>query len=1125
MSNTLQSVGRIALTAVGYYLGGPIGGAIGSVIGGALFPGELPEAFGPRLGPDQPITSAIIGQPIPIVFGTIDVNGNVIQDLGRVEIATKQSSGKGSPSQDVTTYTYTRTYAVMLCEGPIAGVIRIWRNNKLVYDVRSEQEVENVETPDGFDFFQAFGIRKAASTGFARGFEIYLGDDTQMPDPILEAAVGVGNQPAYRGRAYIVFYDEDVTDNGGRTSSWKFEVAKEALPSQSNDVEYSVRTYQEWISGGYTPVNSLAPPGSYRYRYKHQGGAFESGDATGTGSWRTTLSEAIDDAELIHGYTTTGAPIGWHKGSSALERTTISPYENVDPGDEVSLFIHFNSAVSSYKNRIDKIGSATVCNILAAETPAVGDPYWFSGLREDGLGASGTDSVAGRYTLHDKSSGSYVPPFPSNPELDASNNCTGGAGTPAILGGDGGGTFVADILIEVQRLPSCGNNPCDGYPSLPENPDYCVIGEAVERDIASSESTDPGAYKILQSYAEASGVVTRYPLGPAVLVGSADDNEADWTAAYNAAVSAGTASAGKTFDAEGDGDPATTYPVLSDTICVRDTSIDHLDSIPVTLASIVSDVCDRVGIASADIDVSDLTETVKGYRIDRVMSARAAIQPLQSYGYFDCVDGAVLAFPTRGKASVATLDDDTLAAHEAGQQIPPLLQMTRVEDVELPRFLGIKYPMPHADYAAGIQQSERLITTAVGKSYIDIPISMDDDKAKQMTEVGLGEAWVGRESYKVSVSPRWLELEAADAITLPFDGESQRAVITSIQGGYPGPLAIEAKRDDASIYISTAAGVASGITPQQIGIAGATIFTIIDGPAFTEDEDDAGFYIGVYGTGTRWRGAALYESIDGGSEYTFIESASIPTTMGTIESALPSGPYHIWDQANTLTVNLNAGSLNSRTEAAVLAGGNAAFVGADGRWELIQFTTATLISAGVYELSGLLRGRRGTEWAIGQSVAGDTFALADTLYRLPKTSGIIGIERLYKMVTQRTLLEAAPATSFTGQGVALECYAPSITANRDASDNITFNIVRRARLGPEWVDYSDVPLNEESERYQIDVLNSGTVVRTIDATTSTPTYSAAEQTTDFGSAQSSLDVIAYQLSATVGRGYPTEATL
>jgi hypothetical protein len=82
------------------------------------------------------------------------------------------------------------------------------------------------------------------------------------------------------------------------------------------------------------------------------------------------------------------------------------------------------------------------------------------------------------------------------------------------------------------------------------------------------------------------------------------------------------------------------------------------------------------------------------------------------------------------------------------------------------------------------------------------------------------------------------------------------------------------------------------------------------------------------------------------------------------------------------------------------------------------------------------------------------------------------------------------------------------------------------RQQPTWMaDGVDVPLNEESERYEVDVMNGANIVQTIAATTPTASYSAAQQMADFGSAQNALSVRVYQLSASVGRGWPGATTI
>ena len=65
-------------------------------------------------------------------------------------------------------------------------------------------------------------------------------------------------------------------------------------------------------------------------------------------------------------------------------------------------------------------------------------------------------------------------------------------------------------------------------------------------------------------------------------------------------------------------------------------------------------------------------------------------------------------------------------------------------------------------------------------------------------------------------------------------------------------------------------------------------------------------------------------------------------------------------------------------------------------------------------------------------------------------------------------------------------------------------------------------LGEDTERYEIDILD---VVRTLSATSPAATYTAAQQTADFGSPQPSISLRIHQLSTTAGRGTPRSAVL
>jgi hypothetical protein len=291
----------------------------------------------------------------------------------------------------------------------------------------------------------------------------------------------------------------------------------------------------------------------------------------------------------------------------------------------------------------------------------------------------------------------------------------------------------------------------------------------------------------------------------------------------------------------------------------------------------------------------------------------------------------------------------------------------------------------------------------------------------------------------------------------------------------------------------------------------------------SDSDNDARFFAAAAGfTPANWRGAVLYESRDGGVNYTAIKTLSAAATMGYTTDILGDfASGNIPDESNTVNVDLLDGELSSTTTAGLLAGTNTCVIGD----EIIYFRTATLEVDGSYTLSGLLRGRRGTEYAMGAHAIGDRFVLVTsaTVARIGQVTADIGATRHYKAVSNGSTLADAEEIEFTNDGATLEPYAPvHLGGGRDASGNLTINWTRRNRISGEWRDSVDVPMSETSEAYEVDIYSDGTystVLRTVTGLSSATTpYSAADQTTDFGSPQSTVYFRVYQMSSIVGRG-------
>ena len=279
-----------------------------------------------------------------------------------------------------------------------------------------------------------------------------------------------------------------------------------------------------------------------------------------------------------------------------------------------------------------------------------------------------------------------------------------------------------------------------------------------------------------------------------------------------------------------------------------------------------------------------------------------------------------------------------------------------------------------------------------------------------------------------------------------------------------------------------------------------------------------------------WPGpVAIWASTDGLS-YTRVALALAPAIVGETLDALPRGPASRFDHIGRMRVKLYGGALASVSDSALFGGANVAAVQrTDGAWELLQFANAELVAERTYALSKFLRGQAGSEWAIADPLpAGSPFVLLDE-HVVPVARGLDALGRplqLRVIAAGRDHGDAAAlAVGATPQATALRPLSPVHVKASRASDGVQLNWIRRTRVDGDSWETRDVPLGEQSERYQVDILSGASVLRTLDTTTSTALYAAADEIADFGAPQSTLSVRIAQLSAAVGRGIAADATV
>ena len=129
--------------------------------------------------------------------------------------------------------------------------------------------------------------------------------------------------------------------------------------------------------------------------------------------------------------------------------------------------------------------------------------------------------------------------------------------------------------------------------------------------------------------------------------------------------------------------------------------------------------------------------------------------------------------------------------------------------------------------------------------------------------------------------------------------------------------------------------------------------------------------------------------------------------------------------------------------------------------------------------------------------------------------------------------ETFVAATFTPKGAGLRPFSvahveqPWRTARSPGDLTIRWMRRSRALVADAW-EQVEVPLAEDLESYDVQILDAATVKRTLSSGATSVVYTAAQQTTDWGAPLGpgqTLAIRIYQLSALIGRGAGRSVTL
>ncbi len=1154
----------LAGAAVGGFtgIGANTGFLIGSILARVLFPPDPIRIEGPRLG-DLSVTASTYGTPIPLGYGTVAIAGQLIWTSGKREIQqTTETGGKGGalsgPGQVQVTYVPFADVAYSFAGREAQEITRIWMNGVLVYDQRGQTKVQK--------------------PGLI--FRVYKGTETQLPDPLIEAKEGVGSVPAHRGTVYVVFESLNLSDFSGRVPTVTAEIA--FATTNSNTLRFSddIEPSEGGISGS-IQTDVLAVDFKRRRIYLY--------DDTSPEVLRVYDYDSLLEIrqQLTSDMLTSGTLFGSNMYAgrdtgriyARLDGSTPLPMVSIDPNTLEEIARSANVALNQthmveatvlgadgskdhYLVVASEISSSRLA-ILDADTMTVLvtdlEPTLFT---NDIIGVMLGSQVLGKaevWVTHTSADGNFdIEIYKVEIEPGAALLDTVLVGVNVTLIDTIDATAVwGDAATATSKKPAVYDAQDDSLIFIVDaaagNSSFVFKwreGDGIVWNITTN-SNEPTANRAntmtmvtrltngLFGWSEAAEKATMIDTTDGTIIVDAFDGTS-LDAAYNAGgMGFFDADSQSVINIKGIGGSVTGF--VQQLFLNRSTGVGEL------LSTIVSDISSRVGLdPPTDLDVTELTDTVRGYIVTSQMPARSAIEPLGVAFFFDSVesDGKV-KFIKRGNDSIRTLLDDDLV--EIDRRGGDVVKEERFQEAELPERLSVTFMDINTDYEVGSAPAKRVVLPrptmfAESKTTMALPIVFTMTEAKQIAEILLYTAWNERISYSWRSSWEDIDLDPADVVTLSLGGGATLLQPRIIDATINQDLSISFRglKEDKITFISDSTGQEALGFPQQLPPAPKdTRLFLMDIPLL-RDQDDVGrtssrLHFAMNGFVDGWTGGVLWDSPAG---ITYTNTGLIlfsGITYGSVSNTLPDTPTpFLTDITTVLNVIMQQGALTTITQAQFLNNVNVAVVGDPtnpSSWEIILFRDAVEGPDGVFAVSTILRGRRGTDKRVADHAAGEMFIVIQRsdIATMLLNIGLLNTNRFYRAVGFNQILEEADTETLASTMADLKPYAPvHLAAVVDGGNNIDIDWKRRTRVGGELRGGTGtVPLSEDVEDYDIEILDGpgGTVLRTLTSSVNSVQYDNADIVTDFGSVPATIDFIVYQISVQVDRGFGQEANI
>ncbi|QPC98555.1 phage tail protein [Qipengyuania soli] len=464
------------------------------------------------------------------------------------------------------------------------------------------------------------------------------------------------------------------------------------------------------------------------------------------------------------------------------------------------------------------------------------------------------------------------------------------------------------------------------------------------------------------------------------------------------------------------------------------------------------------------VDTSALMDQLKGYSHDGGSLAGVLAQvdrlkpvvPLYRGGALRLAGSSTAEQMTKSLPPPATWDQGEFGREDGRARARGSLTANALS--------ALRYYDPARDYQPGMQRAEGG-ATATQRRTLEFPGVLSAQDARMLLrEASMREA-IGQETLSWRVAQLDPALGPGSKVKVPGIPGTWRVAEWEWRGAGIELQLVRHLQQGAFHAVTSDPGDGWHPPDREIGATSLRVFELPwDGHGSNEEVRIFGATSAPAGP---WAGAALFAQ-QGTALEPVGNSGPSRATTGKLLQPLEPSPAHRFEQAASLLVKMldHSSELVSTDSAGLARGVNRMLVGE----EVLQFAQAEPLGEGEWKLTGLLRGRGGSERpALAGHAAGSEATLLDEdllLLRvdLPALAGSTEFAAI-------GLAESEPVkASLENQGASRRPPSPCHGCVRHTDDGaLAISWTRRARGGWIWQDEVEQPLVERQELYEVGI--------------------------------------------------------